>query len=409
MPIAAPIVSVLIPTFNRAAFLKQAIRSVLSQRLADFELIVVDDGSTDRTAEMMSAFNDDRIIFVRQAQQGRSRARNRGLELARGAYVCFLDDDDAFTPMALAAQVEYLNQHGETELVAGGAILIDEANRCLGYWATWQMLPQIDLAQFLKGSPLFPSIVMLRRSALEKVDHWFDAALEPAEDVDFFNRLMLAGCQIDCAKHWAAYYRQHPGSSQGDARRYRDSKIRVLDKVFSRSDLPFDVRARQSEIYARAHLGIALHAFAVGETELGREEFGAAIQLNPKLNEGYLPDTLKAAAATANSFLVREPDKFWQTFWLQLPPEVNYSYSQRLKVRALSCIQRVFSAYSLQGPAGVSLRDWLYSVSFDPSWLLNRGVWSIGFKSVRQKLGGAAGRSGENQNLPRVGDQIALD
>src|SRR5690554_3087136 len=89
----APVVSIIMPTYNRAEFISAAISSVLRQTYESFELIVIDDGSTDETAQVIRSFTDQRVLFVRQANHGRSAARNRALGMARGRYIAFLDSD----------------------------------------------------------------------------------------------------------------------------------------------------------------------------------------------------------------------------------------------------------------------------------------------------------------------------
>src|SRR5690606_40525091 len=113
-----PKVSVIIPTFNRAGMVQQAIASVLAQTFASFECIVVDDGSSDDTRTVLQPLVDaGRIRYVHQANAGLSAARNHGLRLARGAYISFLDDDDLYEPHKLARQVAYLDANPEAMLV----------------------------------------------------------------------------------------------------------------------------------------------------------------------------------------------------------------------------------------------------------------------------------------------------
>ena len=90
--------SVIVPTFNRAKLLKQTIKSVLKQQYQSWELIIVDDGSTDETKEVVFSFDDPRICYFYQENKERSAARNLGIHQAKGQYICFLDDDDYFLP-----------------------------------------------------------------------------------------------------------------------------------------------------------------------------------------------------------------------------------------------------------------------------------------------------------------------
>src|SRR5512139_3834983 len=100
----SPLVSVVIPTYNRAWCLRQAVDSVLAQEFGDFELIVVDDGSTDATADLLAAYAD-RIRVLRQANHGVSAARNAGIAAARGGLFAFLDSDDIWLSRKLSTQV----------------------------------------------------------------------------------------------------------------------------------------------------------------------------------------------------------------------------------------------------------------------------------------------------------------
>ncbi|MBU1086123.1 MAG: glycosyltransferase [Candidatus Omnitrophica bacterium] len=111
-----PFFSVIIPTFNRCGFLKQAIESVLSQTETDFELIIIDDGSTDNTAQMIQDIADKRLVYVYQAQQGVSSARNQGIALAKAEFIAFLDSDDCFKPEKLQITRDYINRFPDIQI-----------------------------------------------------------------------------------------------------------------------------------------------------------------------------------------------------------------------------------------------------------------------------------------------------
>ncbi len=112
-----PLFSVIMPTYNRRGFLARAIGSVLAQGWTDWELLVVDDGSTDGTEEVVEDMGDVRIIYVRLEHGGRSRARNWGIQLARGQYLCFLDDDDAYLSHHLEHFAKIIRKWGKLEYV----------------------------------------------------------------------------------------------------------------------------------------------------------------------------------------------------------------------------------------------------------------------------------------------------
>jgi len=108
-----PLVSVVMPVYNAEAFLAESIESVLAQNYRHFELVVVDDGSTDRSAEIVNGFRDGRIRYYRQQNGGVSKARNKGVQLSQAGLIAFLDSDDCWHPDKLEKQVNYLQSHNE--------------------------------------------------------------------------------------------------------------------------------------------------------------------------------------------------------------------------------------------------------------------------------------------------------
>lgn len=109
--------SIIIPTYNRADLLSQCIESVLAQSFTDYELLVIDDGSTDSTAKMVSDFNDSKIHYSRQERQERSNARNYGIHLSKGTYVCFVDDDDLLEKNYLLDFQNHLNNSSQKDVI----------------------------------------------------------------------------------------------------------------------------------------------------------------------------------------------------------------------------------------------------------------------------------------------------
>jgi glycosyltransferase involved in cell wall biosynthesis len=186
----APVVSIIMPTYNRAEFISAAISSVLRQTYESFELIVIDDGSTDETAQVIRSFTDQRVLFVRQANHGRSAARNRALGMARGRYIAFLDSDDEYLPDKLSLQVAYMDRHPDIGMIYTSAQCINAAGEPLDgydYVATAQGNIYRDIAFFRPVTITLPT-VMLRREVLDIVG-LFDVAMERFEDTDLWRRI----------------------------------------------------------------------------------------------------------------------------------------------------------------------------------------------------------------------------
>ena len=122
-----PAVSVIMPTYNRADYLKKAVQSVLNQTINNFEIIVINNYSTDDTLDVIKAFNDGRIKVINFKNEGIiAKARNQGIMQSIGKYITFLDDDDLWCPDKLELQIKYLDEHPEFDLVYSNALIIDE-------------------------------------------------------------------------------------------------------------------------------------------------------------------------------------------------------------------------------------------------------------------------------------------
>lgn len=181
-----PFVSVIIPTYNRAAVLERAISSVLDQSFKDFELIVVDDGSTDSTSEVVSGF-DGALKVLRQPNRGVSAARNLGIASSSGPLVAFLDSDDSWMPDKLAKQVASFTGYS-----AGFICHTDEVWLRNGKTVSQKAIHRKQGGTFfqraLERCLISPSSVMIGRELLDKVG-WFDENLRAAEDYDLWLRI----------------------------------------------------------------------------------------------------------------------------------------------------------------------------------------------------------------------------
>ena len=191
-----PRVSVLMTTRNGAAWIGESLASVFAQDFGDFELVVVDDGSTDGTPEILAGVRDGRLRVLRNAtSQGIAGGRNIGLAACVGTYVAVLDHDDLSLPARLSRQVAYLDAHPATVLVGTGvAILRDGVVSQSGQAGR---VSEDGLRMLLHlGNPLTWSSVMFRRDALQRVMQdgcVLRRAAEPADDFDLYHRLLACG------------------------------------------------------------------------------------------------------------------------------------------------------------------------------------------------------------------------
>lgn len=179
----SPTVSVIIPTYNRAHLVGRSIQSVLNQTYQDFEIIVVDDASTDNTEEVVKSFNDPRICYIRHKQNhGGSAARNTGIRTARGEYIAFLDSDDEWLPNKVAEQMRVFYGNQDCGAVHTGLLHIckDEYNEaCKGCYSKGWVLKDLLVANVVGGA----SSVVVKRERL-KVAGLFDEKLPSCQDRD---------------------------------------------------------------------------------------------------------------------------------------------------------------------------------------------------------------------------------
>ena len=183
------LVSVIIPTYNRAGYIGCAVRSVLTQTFEDLELIVVDDGSTDNTREILSGFDDKRLKTVYQENKGVAAARNLGLDLARGLYVAFLDSDDYWLEKKLEMQLDFMHKSGfsisqtqETWIRKGNMVNPGTRHQKFAGWI---------FARSLKLCLVSPSCVMMH-SGLVQQGFVFNESLPACEDYDLWLRISLS-------------------------------------------------------------------------------------------------------------------------------------------------------------------------------------------------------------------------
>jgi glycosyltransferase involved in cell wall biosynthesis len=185
-----PAVSVLLPTWNTLRFLPAAVESILAQEFADFELIVVDDGSTDGTADYLDALRDPRLRVLRmQSHVGVTAALNHGLAQCSGTYVARMDADDISEPNRFAEQVRFLDQNPDVGVLGSARLLIDENGAIVG--AAGVMFDDLSIRwRCLLGNPLPHPTVMLRRDIFVRHDLRYDEAYSSSQDYELWTRLL---------------------------------------------------------------------------------------------------------------------------------------------------------------------------------------------------------------------------
>lgn len=208
-------VSVVIPCYNQARFLGEAIQSVLCQGYTDLEIIVVDDGSNDGTEEVASGYakEDPRVRLIRQENRGLAAARNRGLAEAGGWYVVFLDSDDRLVSGAVEVGVRELEAHPGCAFVSGICRKITADGSVVPGWEQFRVRddPYLEL---LRSCPVYVPAVMYRRSVFDAVGG-FDTSYKAAEDYDLYYRI-LERFPVYCHDTLVAEIRRHEANMTRD-------------------------------------------------------------------------------------------------------------------------------------------------------------------------------------------------
>ena len=238
-----PTVSVLMPVYNAARYLAEAVDSILGQTFADFEFLIVDDGSTDRSLTILQRYaaRDRRIRLTSRPNTGYTVALNELLRLARGELVARMDADDVALPERLLRQVDYLRAHPDVVCVGTAVQLVDEGGRYLRDGHPGMDHAEIQERALAGDCPLTHPSVMMRRAAVEAVGG-YHAEFQPAEDLDLWLRLGEVG-RLTNLPEVLMKYRQHPRSfsERHQRRQLERSAAAVLEACARRGIPPRDV------------------------------------------------------------------------------------------------------------------------------------------------------------------------
>jgi len=257
-----PAISVVMPTFNDGEYLREAIDSILNQTFLDFEFIIINDGSTDDTEEIISSYKDDRIRYLKNdSNLGNTITRNKGMDLAKGKYIAIMDSDDISVPGRLALQFEYLEKHPEIGILGGSKIFFDDHSWFYRHYPT---KPEYIKSFLFFKNPVGQPTVMLRREIITEHELYYNPEYENGEDFDFWYRAALKDVRIANLKDVLLYYRQsksqmsHPSNSV--------VTIETLKTYFrDKLDL-FDIKLSDEEF-------VLLHNFIRGRVDVSAQQY----------------------------------------------------------------------------------------------------------------------------------------
>ncbi len=252
-----PKVSVIIPAYNALAYLIETIESVFKQTFSDFEVLIVDDGSSDGTAGWATQITEPRVRVISQKNQGSSVARNTGITAAKGEYIALLDADDLWEPTKLEKQVRFLEENPSIGLVDTWTILINQKGKSTGRIIVssaegdvWKQLVQFKPVCCCDSTPL------IRRSCFDNVG-LFNPDLPFLEDLDMWIRL-AALYEFAAIKEPLVRYRQHPQSKSTNCKGTLEAFRTIIEKAFETVDA--ELLHLRDRGYSRVNLYLAWRA-----------------------------------------------------------------------------------------------------------------------------------------------------
>lgn len=251
-----PYFSIILPTYNRAHFLPKAIESVLAQTFEDWELVIVDDGSTDNTKEVVLAYQDPRIVYFYQENQERSAARNNGMSKAKGDFICFLDSDDYYLPEKLNNYKDAIDANLNRLVVFYDGLMFEE-NGTFQKFDLPVRSEKNTLYEFLLLNPIGPLQMCIPSSLLKK--QLFNPLLRIGEDVELWMRI-IDKVDLIAIQSFETIALEHEDRSV-NLKRFNAAKeqLKQLELIFGRYDHHQISQKVRSEVLSNCYFNSAKH------------------------------------------------------------------------------------------------------------------------------------------------------
>lgn len=279
-----PKISVVIPTYNRSNLICKAIESVLAQTYIDFEIIVIDDGSTDNTRNVLLKYNSV-IKYIVQKHSGPSAARNVGIRAAAGEYVCFLDADDMYLPEKLETEIKGFRDDSNPDIVYSWYKWIDENDHPLPGATELIVSDRLKFKDiFLFNNFFLPPGAMFKKYCFSNVGY-FNEHLTAVEDWDLMLRLSIANLRIKPTKKILYLYRYQPTiqSVNNDIDNVIRNTFNVIDNVYNDSIFPSEKFGLKNAIYSKIYYEWSSMYYYVGNQADAMRYLAKSIEVEPSL------------------------------------------------------------------------------------------------------------------------------
>lgn len=259
---SSPLVSIIIPAYNATRTLEETVQSALAQTMSDFEIIIVDDGSSDNTLEFARAMKDERIRVLTQPNGGVAAARNTGIRAAIGKYVALLDSDDLWMPRKLERNLEVLEADENVHAVQSGATFVNDALEVISVRHCFPSKNALLETLLFQNLPANMSNLVIARHKFDEMGY-FDTQLEILEEWDMAIKV-ARHCNLVSLKESLLLYRVHPGNRSRNLGIHIKPGLLVLRRTFNDPTLPADIRAKKRLIYAHFYTMLSGGALKVG-------------------------------------------------------------------------------------------------------------------------------------------------
>ena len=379
-----PRVSVIIPAYNHAAYVRQCVDSVLAQTYKDLEIVVVDDGSTDGTFEILREYGT-KIRLHHQENGGTQKARNKAVGLALGDYIALLDSDDAWLPTKLQRQIKAFSATPTPGVVYSLAYVMDSTGRVLSDrrpFGAPMSNPERAFEELLLEFRIPTLTAVIRRSCLDEVGV-FDESLIGAADRDLWLRI-AAKWPILCIPESLAIYRIHPRNTTNEllrSGRIVTERTKVLERAFRLMPANTATESLKHRAYAAARLVAVEACLSAGDAVGAGTELARAVRLDPSAVGSTEELIRRRIRRWAELFSLpgaenQKDRRFFREMFLHLqdaPSSARESTCAALSVEAMNKAHFHYRHRDLGSARSLALTG----IRADPRCLRNRGVWSF--------------------------------
>jgi glycosyltransferase involved in cell wall biosynthesis len=325
---STPKVSIIIPTYNGADLLLEAIQSVLDQTYHNFELLVVDDASPDHTLDAVAQIIDPRLKYIRHEEnRGVNQSRVTGIVESSGEIIAWLDQDDLFHPKKLEKHVAFLEEHPDVGMSYNSRFDFNHSSTTIR--DIWRQPKSLGVSDLVMGFPISPSEMVFTRDWVIRKDLWEGNYGISGGEIPFTCRLKFSGCRFGHVDMALNYRRFHSGRLFTNLSARCESELECQKMVFNDQRCPPEVLALQDIAYSRTYMVFSSIALMQRETDLAQTYLRKAVQLNPVIAKGNPCQLVRRWTEFSVADDSADHESLLRDIFSQLPPELSSLSNQQ--------------------------------------------------------------------------------